>query len=370
VPQPESVPPRRPDVRPDLCVVIPAYNERANVAPMIERLDAALAGLAWECVYVDDNSPDGTARAVRAAAEHDRRVRCIVRVGRRGLASAVIEGVMASDAPVIACIDADLQHDETVLPKLYAAVAADGAADVAVASRYVEGGGTGDWDAAREKASRFATRVAALIGPPGLSDPMSGCFAAKREAFEGAVQAMSGKGYKILLDLFAASPRPLTFAEVAYTFRTREAGESKMSLRVLWDYLLMLVDHTVGKAVPSAYLVALGGFAASVAAHLALTAVLHAGLGAGFAAAHGTALAAVLVLTFALAEAMAHRPRKGAAWLRGLAAFAAAAAPGWALNGWLGVAAQAAGVAWPVAALAGAATGAAWSIAVLGALRR
>lgn len=353
---------------PDLAVVIPAYNERDNVVPMVERLDAALAGIDWVCMFVDDNSPDGTARAVRAVAETDRRVGCVVRVGRRGLASAVIEGVMATDAPVIAVIDADLQHDETVLPQMFEAVR--GGSDVAVASRYAGGGSTGEWDATREKASRLATRIGAIIGPDGLSDPMSGCFAAKREAFEGAVQNMSGKGYKILLDLFAASPRPLSFVEVAYTFRNREAGESKMSLRVLWDYLLMLLDHTVGHAVPTAVLVMLAAGAASVIGHMAVVSTLINVAGTGFAAAHGVALAGVLAVSFALAEAMAHRPRKGSAWVGGFAGFAAAAAPGWMINGWLGVALADAGVAWALAALAGAAVGAGWSQAALAALKR
>ena len=352
----------------DLAVIIPAYNERDNVVPMIERLDIALDGIDWCAVYVDDNSPDGTARAVRAYASQDRRISCVVRIGRRGLASAVIEGVMATDAPIIAVIDADLQHDETVLPKLYAALK-DSSTDVAVGSRYVEGGGTGDWDATREKASRLATRIAGIIGPKGLGDPMSGCFAAKRDAFEGAVQSMSGKGYKILLDLFAASPRPLNFVEVPFTFRAREMGESKLSLRVLYDYFLMLADHTIGKVLPTGYLVFLIGGLASVFGHLALVCLMSVAE-LSFAAAHGGALAVVLAATFALVEAMAHRPRKGGAWLTGLLGFVVAASPGWALNGWIGVNVFEATSSWSLAAVAGAAIGAGWSAAVLMTLRR
>ena len=106
----------RTDSAPVLSVIVPCYNERPNVAPMIAKLDAALAGIAWEVIYVDDNSPDGTAPEVRRIAQHDPRVRCIRRIGRRGLASAVIEGALSSSADYVAVIDGDLQHDETRLP--------------------------------------------------------------------------------------------------------------------------------------------------------------------------------------------------------------------------------------------------------------
>ena len=107
---------------PMLTVVVPCYNERPNVAPLIARLDAALHGIAWEVVYVDDNSPDGTAAEVRRIAQTDPRVRCIRRIGRRGLASAVIEGALSSSAQYVAVIDGDLQHDETKLPDMLAAL--------------------------------------------------------------------------------------------------------------------------------------------------------------------------------------------------------------------------------------------------------
>src|ERR1700676_4317576 len=124
---------------PVLSVVVPCYNERPNVAPMIARLDAALRGIDWEVIYVDDNSPDGTAAEVRRIARIDPRVRCIRRVGRRGLASAVIEGALSSSALYVAVIDGDLQHDETRVPVMLAELRS-GQYDLAVASRHVEGG--------------------------------------------------------------------------------------------------------------------------------------------------------------------------------------------------------------------------------------
>src|ERR1700754_680613 len=124
-----------------LTVIIPTFNEAENVAPLAAKLDHALSGLDWEAVYVDDNSADGTSDRVRELARVDRRIRVIQRVGRRGLSSAVVEGMLSSAAPVVAVIDGDMQHDETVLVKLYAAIADDGN-DLAIGTRYTEGGST------------------------------------------------------------------------------------------------------------------------------------------------------------------------------------------------------------------------------------
>src|SRR3954470_1265637 len=116
---------------PVLSVIVPCYNERPNVVPMIAKLDAALSGIDWEVIYVDDNSPDGTAQEVRRIAQRDPRVRCIRRIGRRGLASAVIEGALSSSSRFVAVIDGDLQHDETRLPDMLAALKT-GQCDLAV----------------------------------------------------------------------------------------------------------------------------------------------------------------------------------------------------------------------------------------------
>src|SRR6202166_5463324 len=111
---------------PQLSVVVPTFNERDNVTVLFRRLEAALAGVAWEVIFVDDNSPDGTWDVVRGLARQDSRVRCIRRIGRRGLSGACIEGILASSAPCAAVIDADLQHDETQLPKMLGLLEAGG----------------------------------------------------------------------------------------------------------------------------------------------------------------------------------------------------------------------------------------------------
>src|SRR5919106_1055292 len=128
---------------PELTVVVPAFRERDNIPSLLAALDQALAGIDWETIIVVDDAFDGTEDVVRSRAQQDRRVRCLHRIGRRGLASACIEGMLASSAPYLAVIDADLQHDETLVPKLLDALKHE-EADVAVASRYMEGGSTGE----------------------------------------------------------------------------------------------------------------------------------------------------------------------------------------------------------------------------------
>jgi len=217
---------------------------------MVEKLQTALSGLDWEVIFVDDDSPDGTSNAVRAIAIDNPRVRCIQRIGRRGLSSAVIEGALSSSAPVFAVIDGDLQHDEKILPSMYSKIKEEEQVDIVIGSRFVNGGGLGDWDKERVAMSAFATKVSRLITPASLSDPMSGFFMVTREAFDGAVRDLSGAGFKILLDIFASSRKPLEFSELPYVFSLRQHGESKLDTMVLWEYLMLILDKTIGKVIP------------------------------------------------------------------------------------------------------------------------
>lgn len=233
-----------------LAVVVPTFNERANVPRLVAMLDAALVGIAWEAIFVDDNSPDGTADAAREIARADPRVRVIQRIGRRGLSSACIEGMCATAAPVVAVIDGDLQHDETLLPKMLAALEGDPALDLVVGSRFVSGGGTGDWDKDRVAKSAFATRLSRRVLKADVSDPMSGFFAIRAAVVRAVVPDLSAIGFKILLDIMTTSPRPLRFVELPYTFRTRTEGESKLDHVVAMEYLIALYDRMFGRFVP------------------------------------------------------------------------------------------------------------------------
>jgi dolichol-phosphate mannosyltransferase len=146
----------------ELAVVIPTLNERDNVPLVVQRLNRVLAGIAWEAVFVDDDSPDGTADAVRALARQQGNIRCVQRLGRRGLSSACIEGILSTAAPYVAVMDGDLQHDEALLPQMLAKIKAEHL-DIVVASRHVADGSLGDWQKSRVAISDFATRLSRLV---------------------------------------------------------------------------------------------------------------------------------------------------------------------------------------------------------------
>jgi dolichol-phosphate mannosyltransferase len=347
----------------ELTVVIPTLNERDNVPLMVERLNGVLAGLGWEAIFVDDDSSDGTADAVREIARRHGNIRCLQRVGRRGLSSACIEGILASAAPYVAVMDGDLQHDETLLPEMLAKIKAEHL-DVVVASRHVAEGSLGEWEQSRVRISDFATRLSRMVVKAELSDPMSGFFIIERSAFTGAMRRLSGQGFKILLDLFASTPRPFAFAELPLRFRQRLHGESKLDTLVAWEYLMLLLQKLIGPAVPVRFLLfaLIGGLGVGV--HLAaLWTVLM--LGASFAVAQGAATVTAMTGNFLLNNLFTYRDRRLKGWriFSGLASFYAVCGAGAAAN--VGVAAYiAGGHSWWFAGLAGAAVSVVWNYAM------
>src|SRR5215510_6669500 len=159
----------------ELSLIVPTYKEIDNVETVVRQVHVCLEGVAWEIIFVDDDSPDGTADRIRAIARTDPHVRCLQRIGRRGLSSACIEGMLSSSAPYVAVMDADLQHDETLLPAMLELLR-QGETDIVIGSRYIPGGGIGQWDTARAWLSRCATRLSHLVLKADLADPMSGFF--------------------------------------------------------------------------------------------------------------------------------------------------------------------------------------------------
>jgi dolichol-phosphate mannosyltransferase len=237
----------------ELAVVLPTYNERKNVATMVERLDKALAGIAWEVIFVDDNSPDGTSDEARRLSLIDPRVRCIQRIGRRGLASAAIEGMCATSAPVVAVMDADHQHDPALLPGMLAAIAS-GDYDISYASRFAEGASTEAWGRPdRVKASGLANRIANKVTGVELTDPMSGFFMLRTQTLRADAHRLSGVGFKILLDILATVETPLRVKEFPLNFAARAEGESKLDQTVVFEFLVGLYDKWLGRIIPTRF---------------------------------------------------------------------------------------------------------------------
>ena len=349
----------------ELAVIIPTYNEADNVEPLLDGLRLALSGISWEAIFVDDDFPDGTADAVRAIAQRDRRVRVIYRIGRRGLSSAGVEGVLSSAAPYLAVIDGDLQHDETLLPEMLHKLKRE-RLDIVVGSRYMSGGGVGDWSESRKFFSHIASQAAKLILKADLKDPMSGFFLMRRDAFDSAVRKLSQRGFKILLDLFASAPAPLKFAEVPYVFRQRQHGESKLDSMAAWEYGMLLIDKLVGHVVPSRFILfgVVGGFGVFI--HLAALGVaLHAST--TFTVAQSIAVLIAMTSNFALNNVITYRDRRRSGWrfLTGLLSFYVICSIGAVAN--VAVASliyAQKNYAWWLAGLAGAVVGAVWNYAV------
>jgi dolichol-phosphate mannosyltransferase len=348
-----------------LSVIIPTYNERGNVAELIKRIDATLKGIAWEVIYVDDNSPDGTADAVKTIARNDPRVRCLRRVGRRGLAGACIEGMLSSSAPYVAVMDADLQHDETVLPEMLKKLQS-GAYDLVGATRYVEGGDSSSFSATRSKISRLATKITQKVLGTELSDPMSGFFMMRRETFDEMAPRLSPVGFKILLDI-ATATEGLRIAEQPYSFGTRFDGESKFNMQIGVEFLgLVLSKLTGGLVDPRFIFFAIVG-ATGVAVNLAilnLALVLHPA--AGFESAKTIATGVAMLWNFVLNNSFTYRDRrlKGLGLIRGFIGFCLFGAIGAATD--IGLASQlyVHHETWLVAGLAGSIVGVLWNYAM------
>ena len=358
-------PTRGPCPPPELAIVIPTFNEAGNVAEIARRIGASLEGIAWEIIFVDDDSADGTAERVRELARADSRIRLLRRVGRRGLSSACIEGMLATTAPFLAVIDADLQHDETLLPRMLACLQAEDL-DIVVGSRYVSGGSVGDWNERRQAMSRFASRLAQRLIHADLADPMSGFFMLRAPALAACVGDLSGVGYKILLDLFASSPRPLKFAELPYGFRQREHGESKLDNAVLWEYALMLLQKLIGPRIPVRFIAfsLIGG--SGVLVHLGVLWLLNRLLGTSFLI--GQAVAALVAMTtnFFLNNVLTYRDMRlrGRQLLWGWFSFVIACSIGAIANVGIATYLFEGDTGWVLSALAGILVGAVWNYAV------
>lgn len=337
------------------------------VEEVVRRIGAALGAIDWELIFVDDDSPDGTAERARAIARRDPRVRVVQRIGRRGLSSACIEGMMATAAPFVAVIDGDLQHDETLLPEMLRTLV-DEDLDIVIGSRYVAGGALGGWSERRRAMSRLATRLGQWLIHADLEDPMSGFFLTRATVVQESVRRLSGVGFKILLDLFSAAGRPLRFRELPYTFRTRAAGSSKLDNAALWEYLLMLTQKVIGPVIPVRFIAfsAIGGFGVFV--HMAVLWPLLGLLGTGaFLLSQSVATLVAMTSNFLLNNLLTYRDMRlrGKALIRGWLSFVLVCSVGALAN--VGIADylfRGGHSGWFLSALAGILVGAVWNYAV------
>lgn len=294
----------------ELAIIVPTLNECGNLLPLIERLERALGGIRWEVIFVDDDSRDGSIDLLRDLQQRMPHVRVIRRIGRRGLASACIEGMLASAAPYLAVMDADLQHDEMILPEMMRWLKQSDL-DIVIGSRFMSGG-SADLGLSQRRLwlSRLGSSLSRMISGASLSDPMSGFFMLRRGFLEETVRSLSGHGFKILLDLFASSPRKVRFAEVPYAFRERHAGESKLDSVVMLEYLTLLGDKLLGDYVPIRFVIFILVGLVGVVVHLTILALFYKGVGLTFYPAQVIATLVAMTFNFNLNNLLTYRDRR------------------------------------------------------------
>jgi dolichol-phosphate mannosyltransferase len=349
---------------PELTVVIPTFKESENIWPMLELLDAALVNVAWEVVFVDDDSPDGTAARVREIAQKRCNVRILERIGRRGLSSAVVEGILSSSANYVAVMDCDMQHDERLLIQMLDFLKAE-TFDIVVGSRYKVGGSVGAWDERRAWMSSLATKFSKLIISDELTDPMSGFFMVTRSSFNSSVRNLSTQGYKILLDILASSPRKLRISELAFTFRLRKFGESKIDSMILLEYGFLLIDKLTGGRIPARFvLFSIVGFSGIFVHFMVLASSYKTNL-LPFDAAQAFATITAMTTNFVFNNLLTYRDKRlrGRDFVVGLLSFYAVCAVG--VIGNVGIARYLFlnAYGWWLAALAGVLVGSVWNYA-------
>ena len=349
----------------ELAVIIPTFEERDNVAAVLERLSEALQGIQYEVIFVDDDSSDGTAEQVRFIARRDPRVRIIQRLNRLGLASACVEGMLSTAAPFLAVIDADLQHDEQLLPHMLHAIKAQ-KLDVVIGSCHVEAGGIDKLAPWREALSRVGRALSSAICRCHITDPMSGFFLVRREFFMEVAHRVSGIGSKILVDLLASSRYRPKILELPYTCRNRLFGRSKLDVLVGLEYFQLLLDKLIGNIIPPSFvLFALVG-GAGLAVYLAVLTLALLSIRTTFDVAQTSAAAAAMTINFFLNNAITFRGARLKGWriLRGLASFYLTCSVGLWINLKMAHAAGDLGYAWYTAGLLGLAVGSIWNFGV------
>ena len=347
---------------PELAVVIPTLNERANVSVLVQRLANALNGVSWEAIFVDDDSIDGTIDEVRRFARRDARIRGIRRISRRGLAGAALEGMLSTSAKFIVVMDGDLQHDETRIAEMLPLLR-NREADVVVASRYCEAGqNLSGLSKIRHFGSQLATWLAEKLVKTSLSDPMSGFFALRREVVDRVARKLSPQGFKILLDILASSPNPLRVREIPFSFRPRLYGESKLDSAVALEYLSLLVSKASAGFLSIRFLMfSLVGLS-GVAVNLAVLGTLLA-RHVGFVEAETAAVLTAMTSNYFLNNAFTYRERRLHGWrfFTGLISFAGLCSLGLVAAVGVSTLLYQAGSSWWLSGIASAAMGALWN---------
>lgn len=346
-------------------IVVPTLNEVGNIAVLIGRLEDVLAGVDWELTFVDDDSKDGTYEEIVKFAEIKNNIKGIRRVGRRGLASACIEGMGASTAPIVVVMDADLQHDEALIPKMVSLLKAE-QLDIVSASRFAAGARLEGLSKGRQQISRLGNRMANYVMRASLSDPLTGFFAVRRQVIDKVAGSLSLMGFKLLVDIYASSPVKLSGKEIPMTFRDRQHGESKLNINEFLDFGFLLLDKLVGRFIPIRFMkFTFVGFL-GLLVHMASLALLHKAAGFAFIYSQAAATYVAMTSTFVMNNAFTFNDRRleGSKFAKGLFFFYAICTVGALLNLALAGYSYGVGAHWLISGFLGACAGAVWNYAI------
>ncbi len=350
-----------------LSIIAPTYNEAQNVEPFILAVKKAMNKFKdYEIIFVDDNSQDKTHEVVKKLTKKYKNIRCIRRIARRGLSSAVIEGCLSSSSDLLIIMDADLQHDENKILEMIKMQKVYNL-DIVVGSRFLKKKFTSGLSRKRNLISKVANWLASKISRVELSDPMSGFFLVKRNIIENHAPKLTGLGFKILLDIFSSAGNKVKYKEIAFNFKTRKFGESKLNALVVWEYLLLLWETRFGKVIPARFLsfCAIGG--TGVLAHLIILFLLKS-QGLTFVLSQSIATFSAMTSNFFLNNILTYsdRQKKGLQAIKGLIIFYVTCGLGAIAN--VGIAnylylgkLNEASISWYISGIVGALVGAIWN---------
>lgn len=317
----------------ELSLIIPTLNEKDNIQPLLKLLDDTLSEIDWDVTFVDDDSKDGTIELIKELSSENNHIHFIHRIGKRGLSSACIEGLLTRSSPYLAVMDSDMQHDEKLLPAMLKCIK-DENLDLVNGSRYLEGGGTTDWSEGRKWMSRSATKINRFVLKSDVTDPMSGFFMLRRSFFDSIVRKLSGVGFKILVDILASADGKVKFKELPYQFKTRIHGDSKLDFMVLFEYGVLLAEKTFGDFLPVRFVLFLVVGALGALFHLGILAIFYKFYGFDIIYSQIVTTGIVMMINYLLNNSFTYSDRRlrGMTFVIGLILFCIACSVGMVAN--------------------------------------
>lgn len=352
----------------ELSIVVPTFNESGNVAPLYHEIQNSLKDSKYEIVFVDDDSQDGTVDEINSLVEQYDNVRLIRRINKRGLSSACIEGFAFSNSKYLAVIDADLQHDPVLLGTMLQKMQSE-KLDLIIASRFLEGSHITGLSRTREKISAFGNFISTVVTGVKLSDPLSGYFMINKDVIHNILHKLSGKGFKILLDIFSTcrfDKIKLHYLELPTHFRERIHGKSKLDMLVVLEFVMLLLDKILGRYVPIRFVlfvvVGLSGLLLHMLTLAGMLKICHFDF--TFSQFFATFLA--MISNFFVNNLFTYRDRQlhGAAMLKGLVSFCITCSVGALINITIASFFFAKGMSWIVSGLSGCMLGSVWNYAI------